>query len=197
MATKKILRGLLNPNEVRIPLLFMMITTFALKDRPKWVNSPMITIWSRKFEIRQPKGALLHLHFNAELGPERLLLEARGTENMFVYSTVPLTTQDALSKTEMMFKVMPFDTGSSDIFSPSYGGGGDKWKRDTTVWMKWSEFRTCFENKFPGFPGREKVESSSCSEAAQPGLGPAENWILQKMVLSEAEAYDPSQTVNG
>ncbi|KAF1957816.1 cat eye syndrome critical region protein 1 [Byssothecium circinans] len=167
-------------------------------------NKERIETKSKLFEIawEAPKGALLHLHFNAELSPETLLEQARKMSNMFVWCTVPLLTTEDLSKAEMMFKVLPEKTESQNIFSTDYKGGGDSWKHEAfnnQVWMKWREFMADFEVKFPKMPRRPKNNNPAkhCANSASLELNAAENWILQKMVLSEAEAYHPTQTVNG
>ncbi|PVH97542.1 Metallo-dependent hydrolase [Periconia macrospinosa] len=148
-----------------------------------------------------PKGALLHLHFNAELNPERLLAQARSMENMFVWSNMALLSESDLLLTEMMFKIMPSTTKSNNIFSQDFKTASDSWKKpecNNSVWMRWSEFTEAFENKFPGKYVQPKGDQDQLNLNLEPiDLKPAENWILQKMVLSEAEAYDPHQTVNG
>jgi adenosine deaminase CECR1 len=156
-----------------------------------------------------PKGALLHLHFNAELHPERLLEEARDMKaTMFIRSIRPLRTQEDLDLTEMVFNVMPEDTLSVDIFSKDYQGTATNFKGANAckeIWMRWQEFRV----KFNASEFAEKVKQPkedllnengrkpNSSEQGHVKLDPAENWLKQKMVLSEQEAYDPAQTVNG
>lgn len=151
-----------------------------------------------------PKGALLHLHFNAELHPERLLEEARRMKNMYVRSLRPLLKDEDLAETEMIFNVMPETTPSEDIFDKSYQGANfKKPKDDDPVWMKWSEFQKQFKSKFRGKYKQTAAERGmngdiqTCSEPGHVSLEPAENWIKGKMVLSEDEAYNPAQTVNG
>ncbi|KAF2646190.1 Metallo-dependent hydrolase [Massarina eburnea CBS 473.64] len=176
-------------------------------------NKERIETKSKLFEIAKevPKGSLLHLHFNAELNPERLLQQAQKMDNMYVWSTDALTSDQALRNTEMMFKIMPSNTTSNDIFSVDYDDKhkdqkgekrADSWKHEifnNKVWMRWDEFRSAFKDKFPEMQQRDatKKTPNHCSESMTIGLDPAENWILQKMVLSETEAYDPNQTVNG
>jgi adenosine deaminase CECR1 len=171
-------------------------------------NKARIETNSELFKISQevPKGAILHLHFNAELNPERLLKEAQEMDNMYVWSIQPLVTKDDLAQTEMMFKVMAPTTKSNNIFSPEYEGQAGNWRGkefDQRVWMRWNDFQTCFEEKFGDSyiqSAQEKddnVRSRTCSEPANVDLNPAEYWIMQKMVLSKEEAYEPTQTVNG
>jgi len=155
-----------------------------------------------------PKGALLHLHFNAELNPERLLQEARNMTNMYVWSIMPLTSLDALETTELAFRIMPQTTKSNDIFRADYQGRGKNCNDaslNDIVWMSWADFRNRFKEieqfseeyrQPPADPGIKKGPRT-CSESAAVELDPAEYWIKQKMVLSETEAYNPAQTVNG
>lgn len=173
-------------------------------------NKSRIEGKSKMFEIARkvPKGALLHLHFNAELHPERLLEEARTMENMYVWSIQPLRTLDDLEATEMIFNVLDKDTPDNDIFSPDYKGCGNNWRQENMkphVWMKWSTFRRDFEKQFPGkyeqkTSGTLRDENGDIPNSSEPGkvkdLTPAENWIRMKMVLSEEEAYGLRQTVN-
>jgi adenosine deaminase CECR1 len=167
-----------------------------------------------------PKGAILHLHYNAELNPERLLIEARKMPNMYVWSIRPLLSQKDLDETEMQFKIMPADTKSNNIFSGQYMSGlgesrGKKIKPLDTirplnhdnfknrVWMRWDEFRDRFEVEFPGLYKQsqenknDNQRSRTCSDPDDVELKPAEYWMMQKMILSEKEAYEPAQTVNG
>lgn len=172
-------------------------------------NKPRIDAESKLFEIAKmvPKGCLLHLHFNAELYPDYLLAKARSRENMYIRSTRPLITQEDLDLTETVFNVLDHDKVEKgvDIFSPDYVGNATNWKTEEykwRVWMPWLEFRARFKEKF----GKEYTRNKDASETGTAGtvadtrpvqLEPAENWLKKKMVLSEEEAYDSSQTVNG
>lgn len=171
-------------------------------------NKSRIEQQSKLFEIAAevPKGAILHLHFNAELNPEQLLQEARKMSNMYVWSIMPLDSENALEITEMIFNVMEEDTNSVDIFDSNYEGRENNWKSvelKQRVWMRWEDFRKRFQEKYPGLYVQTKAERNAkrrlrtCSEPEELDLDPAENWIKQKMVLSEEEAYSPKQTVNG
>ncbi|KAH7083652.1 hypothetical protein FB567DRAFT_447079 [Paraphoma chrysanthemicola] len=154
-----------------------------------------------------PKGGLLHLHFNAELNPERLLERAQKIDSLYIRSIRPLLTQEDLDLTETVFSVLDEDKVEKgvNIFSPDYPGNatnhkeeGMKWK----VWMPWKSFRDDFKKHFPNkYIQQEDVIMAEvpvcCSEPGQVELDPAEFWLKSKMVLSEQEAYDPTQTVNG
>jgi adenosine deaminase CECR1 len=180
-------------------------------------NKNRIEQQSILFEIAKqvPKGALLHLHFNAELNPERLLEQARTMkDNMYVWSSQPLVTEEDLRDTEIVFKIVPSTTRDSNIFDSQYEGKGkvkgadgsvkDNWRHTEyadRVWMKWETFRGTFKDqsfaaRYKGEERNRKIDGIG-EHAIKVKLDPAENWILSKMVLSETEAYDPSQTVNG
>lgn len=163
-----------------------------------------------KFARKVPKGALLHLHFNSELHPERLLEQARDMGNMYIRSIRPLRTPQDLDETEMVFNVMNAKDVNSDvdIFSKSYPGRADNFKLPEwtpKIWMPWEKFRRAFERHFEGkyvqemedLPMPDKPTAQCCSEPGKVRLEPAENWLKSKMVLSEEEAYASNQTVNG
>jgi adenosine deaminase CECR1 len=159
-----------------------------------------------------PKGGLLHLHFNAELHPERLLVRARSMKNMYIRSIRPLLSQTDLDDTEMVFNVLDDDKvlKGVNIFSKDYIGDATNWKppspKQWDVWMPWEQFQEDFKKQFPGKYLDSRKEnipegSTCCSAPSEPGsqveLSPAEKWLKSKMVLSEEEAYGFTQTVNG
>ncbi|KAJ4356606.1 uncharacterized protein N0V89_004641 [Didymosphaeria variabile] len=180
-------------------------------------NKSRIEQHSILFQIAKkvPKGALLHLHFNAELNPERLLEQARTMgDNMYVWSIRPLLDEKDLRETEIVFKIVPETTRDSNIFDRQYAGKGkvkgadgsvkDNWRHpeySDRVWMKWQTFRDAFKKQ--DFARQYKKDEKKRADdgigedSTKVTLDAAENWILSKMVLSETEAYDPSQTVNG
>jgi adenosine deaminase CECR1 len=173
-------------------------------------NKDRIDNQSKLYEIARmvPKGALLHLHFNAELHPERLLEQARDMPNMYIRSIRPLKTQEDLDLTEVVFNVL--DPGwvepNVDIFHEKYAGKDANWRLtdfERKVWMPWSRFQSEFEKKEFSKKYRQQEATivqevpHSCAEPGQMSLSPAENWLKSKMVLSLDEAYDPTQTVNG
>jgi adenosine deaminase CECR1 len=161
--------------------------------------------------VEVPKGGLLHLHFNAELHPEQLLVQAREIEDMYIWSQRPLLTEKDLDETEMVFNVLDSSQvlKGVDIFSETYLGTGTNWKKNELewkVWMPWSRFQADFAKHFPDKAAQEPktpvpVGSTCCAGPAEPGseveLNPAERWLKSKMVLSEEEAYRSTQTVNG
>ena len=174
-------------------------------------NKGRIDTQSELFRIARqvPKGALLHLHFNAELDPDRLLQEAQKMENMYIRSIMPLNKPEAFAQTEMVFSVLDSEAIDSgvDIFSPEYPAEADNWKDPKIhkkIWMKWSDFRAKYNEMFPkGATQSETPADTSrpvriCSDEPKTiELDAAETWLKSKMILSPEEAYGQTQTVNG
>lgn len=178
-------------------------------------NKDRIENDSKIFKIAQqmPKGCHLHLHFNAELQPERLLLRARLMKNMFIRSLKPLINKEAMDTTELVFNVMPDDTPTSDIFSTEYNF---EFKTPgSRPWMRWTTFCEEFENRYNDLFEIRSIDQDNIKKESivmeENGLAHfddhfdqeplklnlAETWVKNKMVLSEFEAYGMSQTVNG
>ncbi|KAF7678676.1 metallo-dependent hydrolase [Alternaria burnsii] len=178
-------------------------------------NKDRIDRESKLFEIARivPKGALLHLHFNAALHPELLLVKARRMKNMYIRSIRPIADKNDLALTEVVFNILDPKTVDPeiDIFSDTYPAAEDAVRfKDADVkdriWMLWSKFQEEFEKRFPGLYQQQEPETfregrprrtRNCGDPKQIKLHPAENWLRSKMVLSEDEAYGPQQTVNG
>lgn len=175
-------------------------------------NKERIDTQSKLFEISKivPKGALLHLHFNAELYPELLLVRARKMENMYIRSIQRIQDEHQLGMTELIFNVLDPATVNPDvdIFSVDYPliTTPQDLKKEgfqQQIWMPWAKFQDAFEKKFPGQYKHEEPETfregrpHHCGDSAHHVLRPAENWLRSKMVLSREEAYHPDQTVNG
>ncbi|KAF2851507.1 Metallo-dependent hydrolase [Plenodomus tracheiphilus IPT5] len=168
-------------------------------------NKERIDTESELYKIAKlvPKGALLHLHFNAELHPERLLERAREMKNMYIRSICPLLTQQDLDKTETVFMILDEDLVEPDVnlFSEHYPGNATNWKTEEwkyRVWMPWAKFQSEFEQRFgEDYQQPEVKKPKSCAEPVPVKLNPAENWLKSKMVLSQEEAYGFTQTVNG
>ncbi|KAJ4362467.1 hypothetical protein N0V83_010560 [Neocucurbitaria cava] len=174
-------------------------------------NKDRIDGESKLYEIAKmvPKGALLHLHFNAELHPELLLVQARDMKTMYIRAISPITSQKDLDETEIGFSVLDPDLVEPhvNIFSKDYPGDALNWKTPEwkwKVWMPWKLFRDEFNKQeytkryITQEDPTPKKEPTHCG--AEPGhvrLLPAENWLKSKMVLSQEEAYGFTQTVNG
>lgn len=147
-------------------------------------NRQRIEGQSQLFKIAHgmPKGCHLHLHFNAELGPDRLIAKAKTMRNMFIRSTQPLLSPEDYQETEIVFEIKAADTPLADIFSADYK---PDWKAPgSRPWMRWDTFQDQFAKRrlAQGKHGRD-VD--------------AEQWIQDKMILSEEEVYGIRQTTNG
>ncbi|CAK7198079.1 hypothetical protein SEUCBS139899_000737 [Sporothrix eucalyptigena] len=130
-----------------------------------------------------PKGAHLHIHFNACLKPRVLLDLAEKQDRMFITSDLPLIflsdengTRDPKENfylCEIQFSIMA--TGKEgdrgNLFDPNYK------PRQT---MRFKDFLA----DFPEGKGKEKQEK-------------AMQWLEEKLVFCEKETYDIPQTANG
>ncbi|KAI5370281.1 Putative adenosine deaminase domain, adenosine/adenine deaminase, metal-dependent hydrolase [Septoria linicola] len=154
---------------------------------------------SHVFKIAQqmPKGAHLHLHFNAELPAEVLLPHARSQamqDTMFIRSTKFLLTAADFDDCEIVFDVLPQATAQGDIFSSTYDPNvktkAHKDWSERTAWMLWREFR----QRFLEFPENIYVENLAGNDE---GLDRAEQWVRDKMIITQNKAYANDQTTNG
>jgi adenosine deaminase CECR1 len=96
-----------------------------------------------KVAKKMPKGAHLHCHFNSCLRPEFLLEHARGREAMYIRSTCPLTSEQAMQQAEISFLVQPPQPEGVNLFSENYV---------PQSWMRYPKFCAIF----PG--GHEAAE---------------------------------------
>ncbi|OLN85255.1 Adenosine deaminase CECR1-A 1 [Colletotrichum chlorophyti] len=128
---------------------------------------------------KMPKGAHLHIHFNACLRPEVLLGIAKDMDRMFITSDLSLApaagavtlrdAETALHRCEIQFSILsPEKEDPGDIFDTAYV------KRQT---MKFSEFLRRFPKHHNG--------------------ADAMKWLTNKLVFHEDEAHNVLQTVQG
>ncbi|KAL2016930.1 hypothetical protein VTK56DRAFT_2847 [Thermocarpiscus australiensis] len=120
-----------------------------------------------------PKGAHLHIHFNANLQPNFLLDIAKDMERMFLWSNVPLVEDDAFDRCRIQFSIMNetavAETGAGDLFDENYQPGKV---------MRFQDFRKEFADRY----GRgEDVDA----------------WLQNKLVFQEEEAHNLLQTPEG
>lgn len=117
-----------------------------------------------------PKGAHLHVHFNACLDPRVLLGMAAGMERMCITSDVALLDGSAFDRCEIRFGICcPDKEDPGDIFSADYR------PRQT---MRFSDFRARFSEFYPGEEG-------------------VDDWLVSKVVFHEGEAHHARQTAVG
>lgn len=117
-----------------------------------------------------PKGAHLHIHFNANLLPSVLLGIAKDMERMFIWSNIPLDRDEAFGLCRIQFSIMSEATveekGTGNPFDRDYQGG--------TV-MQLQRFRKAYPQ------GEEAADA----------------WLQSKLVFQEEEAHNLLQTQDG
>ena len=126
-----------------------------------------------KIARQMPKGAHLHIHFNACLPPRVLLGVAKGMDRMFITSDLPLTAagDDGVNfdKCEIQFSILtPDKEKPGNLFSAGYQ------PRQT---MRFDAFL----KEFP----RHYTRAT------------ADQWLADKLVFHEQEAYGVLQTAAG
>jgi adenosine deaminase CECR1 len=136
-------------------------------------NAPLIT-QTHLFAVakRMPKGAHLHIHFNACLLPHVLLDIAKGMSRMFITSDLPLVPDNDyinFDRCEIQFSILPPERERpGNLFAPDYE------PRQT---MKFTHFLDQFHREY----SRADVDS----------------WLTNKLVFDEEEAHNWLQTVLG
>ncbi|KAL7931626.1 hypothetical protein V8C35DRAFT_282616 [Trichoderma chlorosporum] len=126
---------------------------------------------------RMPKGAHLHIHFNACLPPKVLLDIAKGMDRMFISSTLPLIRQagedeyENFDKCEIQFSIM---SREMEMKKPGNPFSADYISSST---MKFSDFLDQFSSHYD----RATVDE----------------WLLYKLLFEEQEAHHPFQTSAG
>ncbi|KAH6842927.1 hypothetical protein B0I37DRAFT_314546 [Chaetomium sp. MPI-CAGE-AT-0009] len=117
-----------------------------------------------------PKGAHLHIHFNANLLPSVLLGIAKDMKRMFIWSNIALDKPEAHDLCRIQFSIMSEETvkekGKGNPFDQNYQSG--------TV-MQFQEFRKAY-------PGGEEA---------------ADRFLQNKLVFQEEEAHNLLQTPEG
>jgi adenosine deaminase CECR1 len=117
-----------------------------------------------------PKGAHLHIHFNANLLPSVLLGIAKDMDRMFIWSNIPLDQDDALDLCRIQFSIM----GEAAVQEKGIGNLLDKDYQGGSV-MQFQKFR----------------------EAYPDGEEAADSWLQSKLVFQEEEAHNLLQTPEG
>jgi adenosine deaminase CECR1 len=121
-----------------------------------------------KIARRMPKGAHLHIHFNACLMPNVLLDIAKSMERMFITSDLPLVDENNFQRCEIQFNILP----------PAKEKPGDLFSKDYTdrQTMRFKEFLERFPTK---------------------QLGSVDKWLQDKLVFQPEEANGLHQTQEG
>lgn len=147
-----------------------------------------------KVAREMPKGAHLHVHFNSCLPADFLIRQARDVDAMYIRSTLPLTDEKNLENSRISFMVQTYkeatritnkageseDVGLGDIFSSEY---------IPNQWMRYKDFQHGFAHGFAAAQGRSGTQESD--------IKATEDWLVQKMHISEEEAHNTRQTGRG
>lgn len=128
-----------------------------------------------KIITKMPKGAHLHIHFNACLSPTVLINIAKGMDRMFIMSNLPLTSDnnyENFDKCEITFSIKPpQDERPGNLFDINY-------QAEQTMRF------AAFVQQFPQNYRRTGDDS-------------IDTWLLSKLLSDEHEVYDPFQTATG
>ncbi|KAK4103273.1 Metallo-dependent hydrolase [Parathielavia hyrcaniae] len=117
-----------------------------------------------------PKGAHLHIHFNANLVPSFLLSIARDQERMFIWSDIPLLQAEAFDLCRIQFSIM----NEAAVEANGRGNPFDARYEKGQVMQ--------FRHFLRAYPGEEEA---------------ALDWLQKKLVFQEEEAHDLLQTQTG
>lgn len=121
---------------------------------------------------KMPKGAHLHIHFNACLRPSALLNIAKTMDRMFITSDLPLVPDEEFinyQRCEVQFSILAKNKEKpGNIFSSTY---------QPRQAMRFSDFLTLFPAHFPHQS--------------------ADEWLSGKLEFTAEEAHDVHQTAEG
>lgn len=142
---------------------------------------------------RLPKGAHLHIHFNACLPPRVLLDIARGMRHMFVTSDVPLVAEGDddddyanYRRARLQFSILPLAASTGNLFDAGY--------HDRSGAMRFQEFLAEFPRHCPQHYRRHHHHHDGEEEdEGEAALG----WLQEKLVFTEDEAHGARQTGRG
>lgn len=152
---------------------------------------------------KMPKGAHLHIHFNANLLPEVLLDIAKKQEHMYIMSNIPLTSKGAFERCHLRFSILSktnFEKtwpNPQNLFTSSSQGANEEEGANESGQprhiMLYSEFREKFWNNYKNaYTGNEKDMLK-----VVPGQDLVNEFLTRKIVFQADEAYNPHQTAKG
>ncbi|KAK3945520.1 hypothetical protein QBC46DRAFT_403195 [Diplogelasinospora grovesii] len=131
-----------------------------------------------------PKGAHLHIHFNANLLPNVLLDIAKGQKHMYIWSSTSLMPESdtasnkvTLSRCKLQFNIIGSAENTQNIFTRNYNPNANLPGTNLKMPMPYQAFREEFAKYYEGID--------------------IDRWLQQKLVFSEEEAHDPLQTSDG
>jgi len=133
-----------------------------------------------------PKGANLHIHFNANLLPKVLIDIAKGMDRMYITSDRPLSgdgnAADAFDRCRIRFSIMGVETvaaqgGEKNIFDRSYIPRQP---------MRFRNFLTLFSwnHRFVCGPREPRSDMN------------VDTWLMKKLTFAEEEAHNFLQDQN-
>ncbi|KAK4124510.1 Metallo-dependent hydrolase [Parathielavia appendiculata] len=134
-----------------------------------------------------PKGAHLHIHFNANLAPNFLLDIAKEMPNMYIWSSEALTDKAAFAKCRIKFSILgPNEfkaknpAGAARLFHSQYKAYPQQDKG--CGWMLFLDFMA----QFPDFAKQLKNVDLNVNR-----------WLQNKLVFHEEETHNSLQTSDG
>ncbi|KAK3933841.1 adenosine deaminase 2 [Diplogelasinospora grovesii] len=137
-----------------------------------------------KVAREMPKGAHLHIHFNANLLPNVLLDIAKAQKHMYIWSSTSLmpdsdaaSNKATLSRCRLQFNIIGSAAKTQNIFSRNYNPRADLPGTNLKIPMPYWAFREEFAKNYEGID--------------------IDRWLREKLVFSEEEAHDPLQTSDG
>ncbi|KAK3950508.1 hypothetical protein QBC32DRAFT_13451 [Pseudoneurospora amorphoporcata] len=162
------------------------------------LNAPIIEKTRLYRAIQEmPKGAHLHIHFNANLLPEVLLNIAKEQDHMYIQSDIPLTSKEAFERCHLRFSILSKPSKRPDLFTLADGSLSDKSpdeepENEKHV-MSFKAFRAGFVSKYK--TAYEHDDKSLLRVVAEEDL--VDEYLTRKIVFQADEAYSPHQTAKG
>lgn len=146
-----------------------------------------------------PKGAHLHIHFNANLLPGVLIDIAKGMDRMFITSDIPLAPggdSDAFDRCKIQFSILCEDTvveqgGEENIFDADYPSRKP---------MRFGHFLDGFPKAYRAAHGGNMNGNRSPTRCRprKPDVDvDVDTWLRNKLVFGEEETHNSLQTANG
>ena len=148
---------------------------------------------------KMPKGAHLHIHFNANLLPHVLLDIAKGQKHMYIMSDTRLVSKEDFEQCSFKFSIFS-DTAydeikenRTDLFSPvKFGPNLDNHPRHI---MLYSDFRTKFLDRYiEAYPDNKSLRDIKAIRDEKGRERVIDEYLTRKIVFQPDEAYHPQQT---
>jgi hypothetical protein len=146
---------------------------------------------------RMPKGAHLHIHFNANLLPNVLIDIAKDMDRMFITSDIPLVPggdSDAFDRCKIQFSILSKEAvetqgGEKSIFTQDY---------ESRKPMPFKKFLAEFGDQFRAAHPVENSNGNSPVDG-RPRIEDVDvdKWLGYKLVFHEEEAHNFLQTSDG